>query len=286
MYLVTILLCEWTQELKTGRLTLVFHNFDYSKGEAGLLYIYICSFVLTKMYFERLEASNSNYLKFINPSELFFISMLVVTKYLYDAVEYYWAVNREWDVILESARNKLETHEEINYQNMIKRKSHKLPKFELYGSQLKSKSGHFKIAAKGSKKNNKLAFYCCRMDSHFKPNCEFKTYSCSNCSKISHLKKVFKNKTEHVNNVDLVDLNLSNICNLDSDVSNSVIHFYVKLCISKKPRVLPFFLKDSVSKVLDRLIAVDLLLPVEARDWGTPIVLVVKANGSIRICSD
>lgn len=53
-----------------------------------------------------------------------------------------------------------------------------------------------------------------------------------------------------------------------------------------KPRVLPFSLKDSVSKELDRLIAAILLVPVEASDWGTPIVPVVKADGAIRLRGD
>jgi len=53
-----------------------------------------------------------------------------------------------------------------------------------------------------------------------------------------------------------------------------------------KPRVLPFSLKDRVSKELDRLIAADLLVPVETSDWGTPIVPVVKADGAIRLCGD
>lgn len=59
-------------------------------------------------------------------------------------------------------------------------------------------------------------------------------HSCSNCSKIGHLRKVCKNKTEHVNNVYLVDLNLSNLYNLDSDGSNSVKPFCVELDISNK----------------------------------------------------
>lgn len=53
-----------------------------------------------------------------------------------------------------------------------------------------------------------------------------------------------------------------------------------------KPRVLPFSLKDSVSKELDRLIKTDLLVPVESIEWATPIVPVVKPHKSIRLCGD
>ncbi|KAL4153551.1 hypothetical protein QTP88_001384 [Uroleucon formosanum] len=266
---------------------------------------------------------------------------------------------------MESVSNdvtKLGTQEEIHYQKVIKKKNHKFPSREVseqQGSFSESKGGHAKNAAKGPKKKNKLVCYCCGVDCHSKPDCKFKTYSCSNCFKIGYLRKVCKNKTEHVNNVDLVDLNLSNLYNLDSDGSNSVKPFCVKLDVSNKvieflvdtgsvlsviskkdleigimeckvkyknlnkvlnlyvvrdggpliyfsvfrptlgyykhktfdlilkenarpifckPRVLPFSLKDSVSKELDRLIAAILLVPVEASDWGTPIVPVVKAD--------
>lgn len=53
-----------------------------------------------------------------------------------------------------------------------------------------------------------------------------------------------------------------------------------------KPRVIPFSLKDSVSKELDRLIEAELLVPVESSYWATPIVPVVKPDKSIRLCGD
>jgi len=53
-----------------------------------------------------------------------------------------------------------------------------------------------------------------------------------------------------------------------------------------KPKVLPFSLKDSVCKELDRLIKADLLIPVESSDWATPIVPVVKPDKTIRLCGD
>jgi len=53
-----------------------------------------------------------------------------------------------------------------------------------------------------------------------------------------------------------------------------------------KPRVIPFSLKDSVSKELERLIKAELLVPVESSDWATPIVPVVKPDKSIRLCGD
>ncbi|CAI6346683.1 unnamed protein product [Macrosiphum euphorbiae] len=53
-----------------------------------------------------------------------------------------------------------------------------------------------------------------------------------------------------------------------------------------RPRIIPFSLKDKVSLELDRMIADGLLEPVESSDWATPIVPVVKVDGSIRLCGD
>jgi RNase H-fold protein (predicted Holliday junction resolvase) len=48
------------------------------------------------MYFERLKISNPGYLKSINSSELFLISLLVASKYLHDDGELDSAINSEW----------------------------------------------------------------------------------------------------------------------------------------------------------------------------------------------
>jgi len=53
-----------------------------------------------------------------------------------------------------------------------------------------------------------------------------------------------------------------------------------------KPRILPFALRDRVSREIDRLIEANLLISVETSDWGTPKVPVVKSDGSIRLCGD
>ncbi|CAI6354211.1 unnamed protein product [Macrosiphum euphorbiae] len=53
-----------------------------------------------------------------------------------------------------------------------------------------------------------------------------------------------------------------------------------------KPRSLPYKIKDQVGAELDRLVKEGILTPVETCDFGTPIVPVIKANGSIRICGD
>ena len=53
-----------------------------------------------------------------------------------------------------------------------------------------------------------------------------------------------------------------------------------------KARNVPFALKDKVEKQLQREIAQGILLPVECSEFASPIVPVMKADGSVRICGD
>ncbi|XP_041989081.1 uncharacterized protein K02A2.6-like [Aricia agestis] len=53
-----------------------------------------------------------------------------------------------------------------------------------------------------------------------------------------------------------------------------------------KPRRIPYALKDKVDKEIDRLSREGVITKIDHSDWGTPIVPVVKPNGSIRLCAD
>ena len=53
-----------------------------------------------------------------------------------------------------------------------------------------------------------------------------------------------------------------------------------------KPRTVPYALQGKVEQELDRLERDGIIQPVEFSEWAAPIVLVVKADGSIRICGD
>jgi len=41
-----------------------------------------------------------------------------------------------------------------------------------------------------------------------------------------------------------------------------------------------------VSEELDRLVKEDIWVTVETSEWGTPVVPVIKSDGSIRLCGD
>jgi len=53
-----------------------------------------------------------------------------------------------------------------------------------------------------------------------------------------------------------------------------------------RPRPMPYALRESVDAELDRLEQEGIIKPVEEAEWASPIVVVRKKNGSVRICAD
>ncbi|XP_028177592.1 uncharacterized protein K02A2.6-like [Ostrinia furnacalis] len=53
-----------------------------------------------------------------------------------------------------------------------------------------------------------------------------------------------------------------------------------------KPRRIPYALKPKVDEEIDRLCKIGVITKIDHSEWGTPIVPIVKPNGSIRLCAD
>ena len=56
--------------------------------------------------------------------------------------------------------------------------------------------------------------------------------------------------------------------------------------VQHKLRRLPFAIRDKVSAELERLVEADIIEPVDASEWISPLVVVHKKNGDIRLCVD
>ena len=75
-------------------------------------------------------------------------------------------------------------------------------------------------------------------------------------------------------------LELGTFCGITADIHvdcEAQPRFYMA-------RRVPYILKDKIE--LDSLVAQGVIQPVESSRWATPIVPVVKKDGSVRICGD
>ncbi|XP_045469073.1 uncharacterized protein K02A2.6-like [Harmonia axyridis] len=53
-----------------------------------------------------------------------------------------------------------------------------------------------------------------------------------------------------------------------------------------RARPLPFAMKEKVEQELERLLSLGVIEPVDYSPWGTPVVPVLKKDGSVRLCGD
>lgn len=53
-----------------------------------------------------------------------------------------------------------------------------------------------------------------------------------------------------------------------------------------KPRTVPYAFREQVDKELARLEQLGVITPTSTNDWGTPLVPVLKEDGSLRLCAD
>lgn len=99
------------------------------------------------------------------------------------------------------------------------------------------------------------------------------------------------------------DINASNSCTLEGllekynvlfngelgKFEHARIHLKLKpnaVPVFFKPRTVPYAFRNVIGKELARLERLNVITPTSTNDWGTPLVPVLKEDGSIRICAD
>lgn len=53
-----------------------------------------------------------------------------------------------------------------------------------------------------------------------------------------------------------------------------------------RPRQVPFAYRDKLDQELERLEQLKVITPIESSQWGTPLVVVIKNNGGLRVCGN
>ncbi|GFU80647.1 retrovirus-related Pol polyprotein from transposon 412 [Trichonephila clavipes] len=109
-------------------------------------------------------------------------------------------------------------------------------------------------------KSRKKTLYCsrCTGTNHAKENCRFISSKCNFCGKIGHIKQAcFASKRQMRNRLN-----------------------------KNRVRTVPFALKGRVENEIDRLEKEGIIEKVDSSEWATPVVPVVKSDGSIRLCAD
>ncbi|XP_017891009.1 uncharacterized protein K02A2.6-like [Ceratina calcarata] len=174
------------------------------------------------------------------------------------------------------------------------------PKHKVYNSNIKLQSfnkdpidtvGYIKVQVEFKTRKISLNLYIVRIQC--KPLLGREWFR-----ELIHTDNLFKTKEVRINSVHTVNdeqiiqnlLRNYDICNERVEP----IKFYTAKFTLKdnakpifiKHRSVPFKLQDKIKRELDSLVAKQIFIPVKSSEWATPIVPVLKKDGTVRICGD
>ncbi|GFU16485.1 uncharacterized protein K02A2.6 [Trichonephila clavipes] len=146
-----------------------------------------------------------------------------------------------------------------------------------------------------------------------KENCRFISSKCNFCGKIGHIKQAcfaskranaksvkqkqvtLLNEVEDRNRIPLYELKIQDYILHEEEPKRPPIMINLKienkscsmeLDTGERVRTVPFALKGRVENEIDRLEKEGIIEKVDSSEWATPVVPVVKSDGSIRLCAD
>ena len=167
--------------------------------------------------------------------------------------------------------------------------------------------------ARGSQRGRSVAFVktagkCpgCNGD-HQRPQCPYRSAVCEYCKSTGHVAKVCRKKAAARNRSKSRPNDNNNSNNNQKSKTKILDEFpeVFKTSLGKyvgppldlnfdpaikpirfRPRRIPIGIKDKVDAAIESLVAQDVLESVADTVWGTPVVPILKKDGSIRLCGD
>ncbi|XP_063618681.1 uncharacterized protein LOC134791562 [Cydia splendana] len=165
------------------------------------------------------------------------------------------------------------------------------------GGGLSAMSGAGSGKMRGFGQNNNADFNgVCKVcgAKHEADRCKFKKYVCRVCNQEGHLKRVCpklrgSSSVYNVTEEKVVYLDRSD--NSDSDeglgrFTGGTVGFHLRpdaRPVFLRARPLAYALREPVERALEQMVRDGIITPVATSDWATPIVPVVKKDGTIRI---
>ncbi|XP_063634900.1 uncharacterized protein LOC134805553 [Cydia splendana] len=134
----------------------------------------------------------------------------------------------------------------------------------------------------------------CGKTGHAEGRCRYKHFSCDACGEKGHLKVMCRNEVSKKSSKGEDPMAESLKQEFPEVFAGGLGTFRSRLQLRLeddtpvfvKARALPLALRERVERELDRLQREGVIYKVDRSEYGTPIVPVIKANGTIRICGD